>query len=248
VRATKIGTATVSATAGEATASGSFTATQPLPASRLEKVSGDGSACPTQSTGCTFVVRAVDVNGVPVPGTAVQWSSPTVCGPSKVLQTDVLGLSTAVNLCSTVPAGTYSQVATLLTNQQQASFSFSLVGLVLSLESFDSAGVATYTVTSTAPASGLSLSVNYVSGPVAGYVDQLSLNRTVTPALMKLGYPAAELPFADYTFEVIVSTTTPGIGPGVETITFNPQSFYFKQPNAQRRPTPIQAPAAPRAP
>jgi hypothetical protein len=249
VRATKIGTAMVTATAGGATASGSFTATQPLPASRLEKVSGDGSACPTQSTGCTFVVRAVDVNGVAVPGASVNWSALPACAPAKLATTDANGLATASNICSTAPAGTYTQIATLLTNQQQASFSYSLRGVSLSLQSVDSAGAYTLSVTSTTTAaSGLSVDVQYRSGPADKYVTVLKLNRTVTPAILTVAYDSFNLPSGDYVFDVIVSTTTSGLGPAVETFKFSNSLGFVQLPNAPRRPMPIQAPVAPRAP
>jgi hypothetical protein len=238
----------VRATAGGLTAAASFSATQPLPAVRLEKVSGDNAVCLTRSTNCTFVVRAVDVNGVPVPGASITWSTPNGCAAPNVTITDGFGLATAPILCATLPAGDYTQIATLNTNQQQISFAFGLRGVILTFESVDNNGVSTYAVTASAPASGLSVKVDYRSGPAANYVTLLDLNRTVTPAVLLVGYDASELPFGDYTFDVIVSTTTPGLGPGVATIMFNPSTSSFKQPNARRQPTSRRVPVASRAP
>ena len=233
---------------GEATASASFTATTALPVARLEKISGDGAACPTQTKSCTFVVRSVDVNGVPVPGVAVRWSSPNACGAPTDVTTDALGLATSANICSTVPAGVYTQTATLLVNQQQVSFLFSLRGVSLSLESVDTSGVTIYSVTSaTTQADGLTVTIQYRSGPAKDYITRLDLNRTSTPALLTLDY-ASLLPIGDYTYDIIVSTTTPGLGPAVKTVTFNPSSGFFTQPNAQRQPTSRRVPVAPRAP
>jgi uncharacterized protein YjdB len=248
VRALKIGSATVRAAAGGATASATFTVTTPLPAARLEKVSGDGTACPTQSTNCTFVVRAVDANGVPVPGTQITWSALPTCAPPTFATTDANGLATSSNICSTA-AGTYTQIATLQTNQQQVSFSFSLRGVVLAFQSVDSSGVSTYAVTSaTNVASGLSVDVKYRSGPAEGYVTVLKLNRTATPAVLSVAFDASNLPSGDYEFDLIVSTTTPGIGPGVETVRFSNSFESFTAPNAQRRPSPARISAAPSAP
>jgi adhesin/invasin len=248
VRGLKVGSATVRATAGGATASASFTATTPLPAARLEKVSGDGTACPTQSTSCTFVVRAVDANGVPVPGAQIAWSALPTCAPPRFATTDASGLATSSNICS-APAGTYTQIATLQTNQQQVSFSFSLRGVVLSLQSVDSSGISTYGVTSgTSVASGLSVEVKYQSGPVDGYLTVLELNRTVTPALLSVAFDSFNLPPGDYEFDLIVSTTTPGIGPGVATVSFSNSFNFFTEPNARRRPLPTRIFVAPSAP
>jgi hypothetical protein len=248
VRALKTGSATVRATAGGVTGSASFTATTPLPAARLEKVSGDGAACPTRSTSCTFVVRAVDVNGVPVPGAQITWSAMPACAPTAVVTTDASGLATSPNICST-PAGTYTQLATLQANQQQVSFSFSLRGVVLSLQSVDGAGIVSYAVTSaTGVASGLTADVQYRSGPADGYVTVLKLDRTVTPAVLSVAFDASNLPPGDYAFDLIVSTTTPGIGPGVETVTFSNSYESFRVPNAQRRPVPARISVAPSAP
>jgi len=133
VRALKIGTTTVRASAGGATASATFAATQQLPAARLEKVSGDGAVCPTRSTSCTFVVRAVDANGAAVPNATVSWASAGNCGSGKLTTTDGNGLASAANICSAAPPGTYAQLATLTSNGQQVSFSYSLRGLVLAL-------------------------------------------------------------------------------------------------------------------
>jgi uncharacterized protein YjdB len=237
VRALKVGSTTIRATLGTVSATAQFTATQPLPASRLEKVSGDGSVCPTRSTGCTFVVRAVDVNGVPVAGTTVIWSSTAECDLPRSAITDDNGLATGTNTCSAVQPGTYTQVATLVTNQQQATFSYSLRGLSIAFVSMDSlSGVRTYAVTSsTGPATGLTLAVDYRSGPAANYVTVLDLSGTSAPATLRVSYYGSELPFGDYTFDVIVSTTTPGIGPGTATVKFTVSPNFFVQPDVRAR-------------
>jgi hypothetical protein len=179
----------------------------------------------------------------------VNWSALPACAPAKLATTDANGLATASNICSTAPAGTYTQIATLLTNQQQASFSYSLRGVSLSLQSVDSAGAYTLSVTSTTTAaSGLSVDVQYRSGPADRYVTVLQLNRTVTPAILTVAYDSSNLPSGDYVFDVIVSTTTSGLGPAVETFTFSNSLGFVQLPNAPRRPMPIQAPVAPRAP
>jgi uncharacterized protein YjdB len=247
VRAVKLGSTTVRATVSGTAASATFTATQPLPAVGLQKVSGDGAQCPTRSPTCSFVAKAVDVNGVPVPGASVRWSAPTSCAQPIIMTTDAFGLATASVLCTTLPVGNHTQIATLVANQQQVSFAFSLQGIILSLESVDSAGVSTYAVTSSAPAAGLTVTVQYRSGPVKDYVTFV-LNRTSTPAVLTVNFNAAALPIGDYTFDITVSTTTPGLGPAVDTITFNPSSFLFMQPNARWQPTSGRAPVAPRAP
>jgi uncharacterized protein YjdB len=248
VRALKLGSATVRATAGGATASASFTATASLPAARLEKVSGDGTACPTQSTSCAFVVRAVDVTGVPVSGAQIAWSVLPACAPPTLATTDASGFTTSPNMCSTAP-GTYTQTATLQTNQQQVSFSFTLRGVGLAFQSFDSSGVYTFAVTSTTTvASGLSVDVRYRSGPVNNYLTVLKLDRTVTPALLSVAYNPSNLPFGDYVFDVIVSTTTSGLGPGVETFKFSNANGFSAEPNESRLPIPARFSIAPRAP
>jgi hypothetical protein len=251
VRALKLGTTTVRATVGGVTGTAQFTAVPPLPPARLEKVSGDGAVCPTQSTSCTFVVRAVDVNGVPVSGASVSWVSTSSCSASKVVTTDANGLATSANMCSAVGPGTYTQTATLTINQQQVAFTYSLRGLLLWLDYVDSYGVASYSITSATPASGLSASVVYRSGPVEGYVSTLSLDRATTPAILQVGIDIFSLPYGVYTLDVIVSTTTPGLGPAVKTITFDSQeSGYFVQPSVifQRDRRPAARVDAPRAP
>jgi uncharacterized protein YjdB len=226
VRALKIGTTTVRASAGGATASATFAATQQLPAARLEKVSGDGAVCPTRSTGCTFVVRAVDVNGAAVPNATVSWSSATSCGSAKLATTDASGLASSANICSASPAGSYTQLATLPSNGQQVSFSYSLRGLVLTLLT-----AFQYSVTSpSGPAAGLAASVQYRVGG-SGYVTKLDLSGTSTPATLSIGWNESTLPAGNYVFDLTVATTTAGIGPGVETISFTVDSSSFgKQP------------------
>jgi uncharacterized protein YjdB len=240
VRALKVGTTIVRATVAGQSASAQFVATQPLPAARLVKVSGDGAICPTRTTACTFVVRAVDVNGAAVAGASVSWSAVGGCGASKVLVTDDNGLSTAANICSVVPAGTYSQVATLLTNQQQAIFTYTLRGVILTLEGIDQFGSYIYSVTSpTVAATGLKASVDYKSGPAANYVTGLDLRGTTTPTSLTVTFNQVAIPFGTYTFDVVVSTTTPGIGPGMVTITFVVDtSSFFIQPNERARQLP----------
>lgn len=240
VRALKLGAATVRATLGTATASAQFTSAQSLPAVRLEKVSGDGVTCPTRSTTCTFVVRAVDTNGVPVPGAAVTWSSNTTCGPFQSLRTDAFGLSTASNICANVPTGAYTQTASLASAQFSVSFSFSLRGLVLQLQSIDSyTGAYIYSVTSpSGPATGLDATVDYRSGPASDYVSSLTLTSKSTPATLTVDYYNSQLPIGSYVFDVIVSTTTTGLGPGSATISFSTDSLgYFATPNDRARAT-----------
>jgi hypothetical protein len=113
--------------------------------------------------------------------------------------------------------------------------------LFSSLQSVDSSGISTYGVTSgTSVASGLSVEVKYQSGPVDGYLTVLELNRTVTPAVLSVAFDSFNLPPGDYEFDLIVSTTTPGIGPGVATVS-SPNSFnFFTEPNARRRPLPTR--------
>jgi uncharacterized protein YjdB len=237
VRALKIGSTTVRATLGSLSASALFNAVAPLPPARLEKVAGDGAVCPTRSTSCTFTVRAVDVNGVPSPGATVQWSANSACGPARIVAADENGLATTTNICSAMPAGQYTQLATLQANQQQASFSFTLRGLRVQLEGFDSFGAAIFLVT--APdgiAAGLSVAIEYKSGPISNYVSQTSLNKTTTPALLTVEYYDGQMPFGNYTFDVVVSTTTPGIGPGVDRYSFlvDYESGFKQAPNAPR--------------
>ena len=222
--------------------------TAALPAERLEKVSGDDAVCPTQTTTCTFVVRAVDVNGVPVPGASVSWSSPNTCGAPIVATTDGFGLATVANLCATAAAGTYTQTATLVSNQQQASFVYTVRGLAVVFPSVD-VGVRTDDVTSgTTQASGLSVAAKYRSGPVANYGQVVTLNRTVTPAAPTLAFDESQLPFGNYVPDITVSTTTPGIGTGVETIVFTPVPSGFSTSNAPRRQDLRRASVALRAP
>jgi uncharacterized protein YjdB len=242
VRALKIGTTTVRASAGGATASATFAATQQLPAARLEKVSGDGAVCPTRSTSCTFVVRAVDVNGAAVPNASVSWSSATSCGSAKLVATDANGLASSTNICSAAPAGTYTQLATLASNGQQVSFSYSLRGLVLTLLT-----AFQYSVTSpSGPATGLAASVQYRVGGT-GYVTKLDLSGTSTPATVSVGWNESALPAGNYVFDLMVATTTTGIGPAVETISFTVDSSSFgRQPpndSAGRTASRVRRPA-----
>jgi hypothetical protein len=249
VLALKVGTTTVRATLGSSSATAQFTATQPLPPVRLAKVSGDGAICLTRSTGCTFVVRALDVNGAAVPGASVSWSGSGACGSPTVIVTDDDGLSTATNICSAVPAGTYSQTATLLANQQQALFSYTLRGLVLASQGSDSFGAVYFGVTTpTVAASGLKATVEYKSGPATNYVTGLDLDRTTTPATLRVVYNEIQIPFGTYTFDVIVSTTTSGIGPGMATITFNPDSSFgfVARPGNRQLPRALQGVLKPR--
>jgi hypothetical protein len=172
-----------------------------------------------------------------------------VCGGPLLAPTDGFGLSTATNTCPTAPPGTYTQTATLVSNQQQASFSYSLRGLSVVLVSQDSAGVRTYNVTSAATqASGLAVTAKYRSGPVANYVQVLTLNRTVTPAVLTVAFDESQLPVGDYVLDITVSTTTPGLGSATETIVFNPANSLGSTANARRRLDSRRAPVAPRAP
>jgi uncharacterized protein YjdB len=251
VRGLKLGTATVRATLGTATASAQVTVTQPLPAARLEKVSGDGVTCPTRSTTCTFVVRAVDVNGVPVPGAVVTWTSIAACGPSQSLRTDALGLSTATNICANVAPGAYTQTAALASIQVQVSFTYNLRGLVLALQTIDNAGSYVYAVTSpSGVASGLSATVDYTSGSISDYVTGLAFSGRSTPATLTVAISQNQFPPGDYAFDVIVSTTTTGIGPGVATVTFSISDSLgvLARPNGLSRPTPRTPSRAWRAP
>jgi hypothetical protein len=148
-----------------------------------------------------------------------------------VTTTDDAGLATSTNICSTVPSGSYSQTATLQSNQQQALFSFSLRGLVLLFQGADSTGVATFEVTSPAGiAVGLAATVEYRTGPAANFVTGLELSRTTTPATLTVTFGELNIPVGNYSFDVIVSTTTPGLGAGMATISFFNQSGYI-QPN-----------------
>jgi uncharacterized protein YjdB len=250
VRALKLGSTIVRATTGGVTATAQFIATQPLPAARLEKVSGDGATCPTRSTSCTFVVRTVDANGGSVPNVSVSWASNATCGSPKVVSSDNTGLATATNICSTVAPGAYTQTATLISNGQQVSFSFTLRGLVLTLQDIDSFGNYIYTVASASgAATGLTVAVSYVSGQVTNYVSLLKLSSTSTPATLTVGFDQFSLPIGNYVFDVIVSTTTTGIGPGVDRVTFSVDSggFVF-QPNERRSQPSTAAVRAVRAP
>ena len=245
VRALKLGSTIVRATAGGVTGTAQFVASQALPASRLEKVAGDGVTCPTRSTSCTFVVRALDANGAPVPGASVSWASNIACGSPKLVASDNNGLATTSNLCSNIAAGTYTQTATLVSNGAQVSFSFSLRGLVLTLQNVDSFGNYIYSVTSpSGAAAGLTASVAYRSGQVTDYVSVLALNGATTPAVLTVGYDPYSLPIGEYTFDLIVSTTTSGIGPGVETITFFVDSGGFVSRSNARRTQPFETLAA----
>ena len=129
-------------------------------------------------------------------------------------------LTTATNLCATAAAGTYTQTATLVSNQQQASFVYTVRGLAVVFPSVD-VGVRT---------------------------DDVTLNRTVTPAAPTLAFDESQLPFGNYVLDITVSTTTPGIGTGVETIVFTPAPSGFSTSNAPRRQDLRRASVALRAP
>jgi hypothetical protein len=244
VRALKVGSTTVRVAIDAATASAQLTVFQPLPASRLVKVSGDGSSCATGSSTCAFSVRAVDVNGFPAAGASVSWSS-SFCSGSKFSTTDADGVASATNIC-TAPAGSYTQTATLSTTQSQVTFTYTLVGLVVTLQSIDTADVYTYSVRSSAgTAAGLTARVNYLSGPATNYVQKLALAGSTTPTTLTFDLDPSALPFGEYTFDVIVSTTTPGIGPGVVTVSFGGGPNFSIQPNAQmRRASAVSTPAS----
>jgi uncharacterized protein YjdB len=220
VRALKVGTTTVRATLGTVSSSAQFTATQPLPASRLEKVSGDGASCATRSSGCTFVVRAVDVNGIPVGGASIGWSGPSGCPAGPVTTSDANGLASAANVCLTLAPGKYTQTATLFTTQQQAVFTYTMDGLTLAYSS-DTNSVDVRIGSSLGTAQGLVPSVRYVSGPINNYITSMRLNQTFTPATLVLSINFFQLPFGTYTFELTVTTTTAGLGPAVQTFTFS---------------------------
>ena len=229
VRGVKIGRTTVRATLGSLTSSATFDVVAPLPPARLEKVSGDGAVCPTHSTSCAFVVRVVDVDGFPTPGATVIWSSNTVCGPPRIVAADANGLASSTNICSAVASGTYTQTATLQTNQQQASFAFTLRGLQVSLQSFESDGTAVFTIENPdgTVASGLSVTFEYKSGPMTDYATLLGLNRTTTPAIATVQYVHEQMPYGDYVLDVVVATTTPGIGPGIERFSFTNDYYSY---------------------
>ena len=234
VMALKLGSTTVTATVGAAFATAPFTATPVIPASQLEQVSGNGTSCPTYSTACTLVARAVDVDGFPVTGETVTWSTSNQgCAPSKTATTDADGLTSTSNLCSAAKPGLYEQTVALTGAPAQQTFHYTLQGLVLTLESVDSLGVATYSVSSATPAQGLSVTVAYKSGPATNYVTKLDLNRTTTPAVLVVGYDRSNLPIGSYTFDITVSTTTPGLGPAVATESFSAPFVIFNQPNVQ---------------
>ena len=233
VQALKIGSTVVRATAGGASSSATFTATAPLPASRLEKVSGDNIACATHSTGCTFVVRAVDANGVAVAGAPISWSGTAGCPAGPQTTSDAQGLATATNVCSAVAPGAYTQTATLQTNQQQALFTFTLRGLALT-SAADTTAIFIDITSSTATAQGLVASVRYRTGPIQNYFTSMQLDRTFTPATLRLGWNFFNLPFGNYTFEVTVTTTTAGVGPAIQTFGFVIGESFFIQPRLQR--------------
>ena len=231
VRALKVGSTVVRATLGNLTASAQFNGTTQLPAVGLQKVSGDNGTCATRSTTCVFVARAIDVNGVAVPNTAITWSAAGGCGQSRVVSTDAQGLSTTTNICSSVPAGAYTQTAALPNNLANVSFAFSLRGLILTLKAVDdSAGTWTFDITSPTPATGLTYAAEYISGPGANYVTQLELNRNFTPATLIVGIDGSNIQSGPYTFNVVVSTTTPGVGPGMATIPFFNSSGLMSPP------------------
>lgn len=236
VRGLKVGTTTVRATAGGVTVSVPLTVIQPLPPASIEKVAGDDVTCATRSAGCTFIVRVVDVNGTPVADAAVEWSTSYECANPMVTGTDDEGLASAVNMCSAVSPGTYTQTATLLANQQQVTFSYTLRGLTLTFQSTDSAGTTTFTVTSgSTAATGLDASIAYRSGPATNYVTNLALDATSTPAVLTFSFDPYSLPSGDYTFDLIVTTTTPGLGPGVETFEFSNVPSLNVQPTFELR-------------
>jgi len=80
------------------------------------------------------------------------------------------------------------------------------------------------------PAGGLGASVQYRVGGT-GYVTKLDLSGTSTPATLSIGWNESELPAGNYVFDLTVATTTTGIGPAVETISFTVDSSSFgKQP------------------
>jgi hypothetical protein len=192
----------------------------------------------------------VDANGSPVPGAAISWQSAIACGQPVQSVTDDVGYSTSPNLCSSVKAGAYTQTATLQSNQQQASFSYTLRGLTVTLESLDSYGLPTFTVTSpVGTAAGLTTAIEYVSGPAGGYVTGAIFSRTTTPATLTLSFDISALPYGIYRFNVVVLTTTPGIGPGTETFTFDTSNYGYVE-GARRRATatPAAAPRVPRLP
>jgi uncharacterized protein YjdB len=248
VRALKLGTTTIGAMSGTVSATAQFTGTPVLPAARLEKVSGDGSFCATRSTSCSFVVRAVDASGSPVPGVAISWQS--ACGQAVQAVTDNVGYSTSANLCSAVKPGAYTQIATLLSNQQQASFAYTLRGLVVALESVDDDGLPTFSITSpSGTASGLTVAIEYSTGGTSGYVTGITLNRTTTPATAALYIDISALPYGIYRFNIVALTTTPGFGPGTDTFTFDTSNYGYVD-GARRRATlvPSAAPSAPRTP
>jgi len=234
VRGLKVGSTTVRAAVDAVTASAQLNVIQPLPAVRIVKASGDGSSCAAGSSSCVFSVRAFDVNGFPVAGASVGWSS-SFCSGSKSTITDDNGFASATNIC-TAPPGSYTQTAILSTTQSQVTFSYTLAGLVLSLQSIDTADVYTYAVKSSAgAAAGLTVRVNYLSGPATNYVQKLSLAASTTPTTLTFDLNPSALPFGEYAFDVIVSTTTAGIGPGVVTVTFAGGPTFLIQPNVRMR-------------
>ena len=246
VLALKVGSTVVRATVGGLSATAQFTATQAPIATVLQKVSGDGVTCPTRSTGCSFVVRTLDATGLPVPGASVQWSSSYSCGAPRLTTSDDAGLATSTNICSTVPSGSYNQIASL-PNQQQVVFAFTLRGLVVTFQGYDSLGVAKFSVTAPGvTAGGLSAAIDYRSGPATNYIASPAFDRTTTPASLALAVNGQPLPPGNYLFDVVVSTTTPGLGPGMASIAFLVQSGFFSQPNVGRpssvAPTSFRAP------
>jgi uncharacterized protein YjdB len=234
VKALKLGTTTVSAAVAGVVGTAPFTATPVTPAVGLEVVSGNGAFCPTYSLSCVLVARALDVDGFPVTGAVVTWSTTSQgCSPSKTDTTDELGQTTATNLCSSTAPGLYLQTVALVSGGAPLTFHYTLAGLVLTPQSVDTPNVAKFSVTAASVAAGLSATLTYRSGPTINYVTKLELSSTTTPASLVVGYDPSNLPPGQYVFDVTVSTTTPGLGPAIQTLSFSVGGSFFISPNAK---------------
>ena len=98
----------------------------------------------------------------------------------------------------------------------------------------DTAAIFIDVTSATATAQGLVASVRYRTGPIQNYFTSVQLDRTFTPATLRLGWNFFNLPSGSYTFEVTVTTTTAGLGPAIQTFGFVIGSGFFVQPRLQR--------------
>lgn len=117
------------------------------------------------------------------------------------------------------------------------SFSYTLRGLLLTQQSQDSFGNFLLSVTSASGlASGLTAAPDYRNSPVTGYVSTLGLSGTTTPTTLTVGFDTSQLTPGNYDVDVIVSTTTPGIGPGTASFTVVVDTAFGFSASAARQP------------